>query len=221
MKKVDAKPISVVLVDDHLLFRQSLKSLMDAWNDIEVVAETGDSKECLRLISELKPTVAILDISMKGLGGLELAPRIREISPGTAILILTMYDSPDYVYRALKQGSRGYIIKSDPADQLENAIRAVARGEVYLSPRAATQFIDSVVLGKAEQQSCSRSFLTRREQEVCRLLVQGRTTEQIADDLYISPKTVRVHVANIMKKLSCSNRTELVLKLSKLEQSNF
>ena len=212
--------ITVVLVDDHLLFRQSLMSLMQAWHGIEVVGESGDSKECIRLIGDLRPDVAVLDISMKGLGGIELTSRIREISPKTAVLILTMYESPDYVYRALKQGSRGYIVKADPAEQLETAIRAVARGEIYLSPRAATQFIDSMVLGKSEREDLARPFLTRREQEVCALLIQGRGTEQIAEDLFISPKTVRVHIANIMKKFSCANRTELVLKLSKIEGSD-
>ena len=215
------RPITVLLVDDHVLFRQSLRSLMEAWDGIEVVGEAGGARECLRLVAELKPRVAVVDISMKGLGGLELAPRIKEASGSTAVLILTMYDSPDYVFKALKQGSRGYIIKSDPADQLECAIRAVVRGEVYLSPRAATRFVDSFVTGEAGTRGRPVSFMTRREEEICSLLVQGRTTEEIASDLFISPKTVRVHVANVMKKLSCSNRTELVLKLSRLEHFRF
>lgn len=211
------QPISIVIVDDHLLFRQSLTTMLANIPELEVIGATGDGRESLRLIDRLKPMVVILDISMPGLGGLDLAPRIREASPQTEVLMLSMHDNSNYVYRAFKAGCRGYVLKSDSADELHRAITVVARKETYLSPGIASEFIDHL-LARAETGDSPASLLTPREQEICGLVAQGRTTDQLAADLCISPKTVRVHVANVMKKLSCQSRTELALRLQEMDK---
>ncbi|MDH4321207.1 MAG: response regulator transcription factor [Desulfobulbaceae bacterium] len=210
------QPITIVIVDDHLLFRQSLSTMLANIPEFEVVGATGDGRESLRLIDRLKPTVVILDISMPGLGGLDLAPRIRETGLPTEILMLSMHDNSNYVYRAFKAGCRGYVLKSDSSEELQRAIIAVAKKETYLSPGIASDFIDHL-LARAEMGDSPASLLTPREQEICRLVAQGRTTDQLAADLCISPKTVRVHVANVMKKLSCQSRTELALRLQEMD----
>ena len=213
---VHQERISVLLIDDHLLFRESLCSILASVDSIEIVGATGDGRESLRMIDRLKPAVVILDISMPGLGGLDLAPRIRETSPQTEILMLSMHDNSNYVYRSFKAGCRGYALKSDSAKSLQRAIMAVVRKETYLSPGIASEFIDHL-LNRAEMGDSPASLLTPREQEICRLVAQGRTTDQLATDLCISPKTVRVHVANVMKKFSCQSRIELALRLQQLD----
>ena len=208
--------ITTLLIDDHLLFRESLCSILATSSNIEIIGATGDGRESLRLIGRLHPKIVILDISMPGLGGLDLAPRIREISPKTEILMLSMHDNSNYVYRAFKAGCRGYALKSDSAESLSRAITVVARGETYLSPGIASDFIDHL-LNRAEMGDSPASLLTPREQEICHLVAQGRTTDQLAADLCISPKTVRVHVANVMKKFSCQSRIELALRLQQMD----
>jgi len=208
--------ITTLLVDDHLLFRESLCSILTDADDIEIIGATGDGRESLRIIDRQHPQVVILDISMPGLGGLDLVPRIREVSPQTEILMLSMHDNSNYVYRAFKAGCRGYALKSDSADSLKRAIGVVARGKTYLSMGIASEFIDHL-LNRAEMGDSPSSLLTPREQEICRLVAQGRTTDQLAKDLCISPKTVRVHVANVMKKFSCQSRIELALRLQQMD----
>ncbi len=211
MDKPDNGKIRVVLVDDHLLFRQSLKVLLAGLPGIEVVGETGNGRNSLHLIEKLQPDVAVYDISMDGLGGLELAPLIPEISPLTEVLILSMHSDTDYVRRAFQVKCRGYVLKADSIEELERAIRLTASGQTYLSPAISTDFIDHLL--NVENNTSARVVLTPREKTVAGLVEQGRATNEIADELYISPKTVRVHVANIMKKLSCNSRADLLLYL--------
>ncbi len=211
MNKQGDETIRVILVDDHLLFRQSLKVMLSALSGIEVVGETGNGRKSLELIEALQPDVAVYDISMDGLGGLELAPLVPEISPATEILILTMHSNSDYVRRAFQVKCRGYVLKADSVEELERAIRLTARGLSYLSPAIASDFIEHLLT--TENKNLPRAVLTPREETVAVLVEQGRETNEIADELYISPKTVRVHVANIMKKFSCETRTDLMLYL--------
>ncbi|MDH3347754.1 MAG: response regulator transcription factor [Desulfobulbaceae bacterium] len=204
--------ISVILVDDHHLFRESLKMMISEWSDIKIVGEAGDGKRCMELFTELDDiTVAILDITMQGPEGLMLAEKIKKISHSTEILILTMHDDRDYIYQAFKNGSRGYILKSDSAVELQKAIRTVAGGKTYLSPDIATDFIDDLI---TRIDIKAKTFnLSSREQEVCGNLIQGDSTEKIAQQLEISPKTVRVHIANVMKKYHCKTRADLIVRL--------
>jgi len=210
------KTISVVIVDDHQLFRQSLKFMMSKWDNIEIVGETGDWKKSLQIIENSQPDVAILDISMPGLGGLELAPRIRKISPSTQIMILSMHGDSNHVYRAFRAGCRAFVLKSDSAEELEMAIRTVARRKTFLSPSTSSLFINKLISDGSETVDSLFGELTQREQEISRQLVQMRTTADIAKDLHISPKTVRVHLTNVMKKLSCISRDELLCRLKEM-----
>ena len=207
---------SVVIVDDHQLFRQSLKIMMSKWSGIEIVGETGDWQESLKMIETNRPNVAILDISMPGLGGLELAPRIRKISPSTQIMILSMHGDSNHVYRAFKMGCRGFVLKSDSAEELELAIRTVARRKAFLSPSTSSLFINKIIAQADEDNSSLFSELTQREKEIARQLLQHRATAELALDLHISPKTVRVHITNMMRKLSCSTRDELIFRLKEM-----
>lgn len=208
----DNQLISVILVDDHHLFRESLKMMISEWSDIKIVGEAGDGKRCLELFSELQDvTVAILDITMQGPEGLILAEKVKKLSPTTEILILTMHEDRDYIYQAFKNGCRGYILKSDSAVELQKAIRTVAAGKTYLSPDIATDFIDDLITRIDVKKKTFN--LSSREQEVCGNLIQGYSTEKIAQHLQISPKTVRVHIANVMKKFNCKTRSDLIVRL--------
>lgn len=207
---------SVVIVDDHQLFRQSLKIMMAKWSGIDIVGETGNWQESLQIIEMRRPNVAILDISMPGLGGLELAPRIRKISPDTQVMILSMHGDSNHVYRAFKVGCRGFVLKSDSAEELELAIRTVARRKTFLSPSTSSMFINKLITQVDEEEGSLFSELTQREQEISYQLFQHRATADIAQDLHISPKTVRVHITNMMKKLSCNSRNELVDRLKEM-----
>ena len=212
----DETPISIIIVDDHKLFRQSLKIMISRWPDIAIVGETGDWQESLRLIEKHHPAVVILDISMPGLGGLELAPRIRKICPACQILILSMHGDSNHVYRAFKTGCRGFVLKSDSAEELELAIRTVAQGKTFLTPSASSTIINRVLLTGGGQAPSIFFELTQREQEVARQLLQHRSTSEIANDLCISPKTVRVHLTNMMRKLGCASRDALVERLKEM-----
>lgn len=214
-----AKKITIVHVDDHLLFRESLKTLIAKWEGMEVVGETGDGRHSLQLIKKLRPGIAILDITMQGIGGLELTPRIKELVPETKILLLTMHEKSNLAHQAFAAGANGYALKSDSAEELERAVRIVARGESYICPKMTSTFINNFMTNDtAPAKSSSLSLFTSREQEVCRLLAQARSNAQIAADLCISEKTVRVHVANAMKKLSCRSRTELAIRLHEMDE---
>ncbi len=216
--KYDAsnKHITVFIVDDHQLFRQGLKLMLSNEPNMEVIGECGDGRKAIQMIQKLKPDVTILDISMPGLGGLELVPRIKKTTPETEILMVSMYDNPNYVYQAFKAGCKGYVLKSDSSDELKRAIRIAARGESYISPGISSEFIKHM-LNRAGTIEGSSSLLTSREQEICRLVLKGYGTQELAEVLFISPKTVRVHLANIMKKLSCKSRTELIIKLQEMQ----
>ena len=210
------KTTSVVIVDDHQLFRQSLKIMMSKWAGIDIVGETGDWQESLKLIEANRPNVAILDISMPGLGGLELAPRIHKISPTTQVMILSMHGDSNHVYRAFKVGCRGFVLKSDSAEELELAVRSVARRKTFLSPSTSSAFINKLITQVVEDEGSLFSELTQREQEISRQLLQHRATGDIARDLHISAKTVRVHITNMMKKLSCNSRNQLIDRLKEM-----
>lgn len=210
------QPISVVIIDDHQLFRQSLNVMISKWDGITIVGETGNWQEALLLIEKKLPTVVILDISMPGMGGLELAPRIKKCAPNSQIMILSMYGDSNHVYRAFKIGCRGFVLKSDSAEELEMAIRNVARCKTVLSPTASSVFINKLISQNEEGEQSLFAELTTREQEIARQMTQRRSSSEIGKNLCISPKTVRVHTTNIMRKLSCHNREELLFRLKEL-----
>lgn len=206
--------IKIMLIDDHVLFRQGLKAMLVDTEGIEVIGEIGDGRGGLKLAEQLRPDVVLLDISMEGIGGLELAPRFRALLPETEIVILTMHNNQDYIYRALKAGCRGYMLKSDSEADLQAAIKSASEGRTFISPAVSHGFIDHLISRTKDDSS----LLTAREREVADQILQGLSTDQIAASLFISAKTVRVHIANIKKKLSCSSRTGLLLRLQEIEK---
>jgi len=207
--------ISVLAVDDHHLFREGLRSLFNNWEDIELTGSTGDAGEALDMTRRLYPQVVVLDIMMPGTDGITLAEKILKIDSGTNILVLTMHNNQEFVFRALKIGCKGYILKEESPAILREGIITVAQGKRYLCPKIVNIFVDYVMSDNSPKES-SLSLLTSREYQVGTLLIQGRSTEEIGIALSISPKTVRVHVGNLMKKFSCSSRAELTLKLLEL-----
>jgi two-component system response regulator NreC len=204
-------PIHILIVDDHAVLRAGLRMLLEAEPDMEVVGEAGDGAEALRRILELVPDVVLLDVTMPGVDGLEVLRRIRNDSPHTRVLMLTMHDDEGYLREALAAGSSGYVLKRAADIELLSAIRAVHRGGTYLHAAHTKVLFE----GRAGQQRIHattepESRLSLREEEVLRLVALGYTNQQAADLLYLSVKTVETYRARLMAKLGLRNRAELV-----------
>lgn len=199
----EGKPIRVMLVDDHLMVRDGLKLFLSTYDDIEVVAEAGDGEEALALCPQVMPDVVLMDLLMPKMDGATATARIRQAYPQVQVLALTSHAEEKLVQDALQAGAIGYLLKSVHANRLSEAIRSAYIGRSTIDAEAAQ------VLIRAVQQSPSLGTdLTRREREVLRLLVDGRTNREIAAELVISESTARLHVSNILRKLGASNRTE-------------
>ncbi len=205
--------ITTVLVDDHTLLRQGIVSMLAKFKDVEVVGQAGNSIEGLRVIAQQQPNVAILDITMQGMSGIEMIPSVRRVATKTAVVMYSMHDNADFIQQSMQAGSRGYVLKLDPPSELEAAIRTVHAGQTYLSPTVSTKIIDTMITGKQAETGKPSSTLTPREQEIASLIGQGFDTAKVATILFISPKTVRVHRANIMKKMNCQTTSELIVRL--------
>jgi DNA-binding NarL/FixJ family response regulator len=198
-----------LLVDDHVLVRAGLRNLLETIDGVKVIAEAGDGTEALRLASEHRPDLVIMDIAMPQLGGLDAAARIRQELPDSRVLILSMHASDEYVRRALRAGASCYLLKDAAAVELELAVRAVMRGETYLSPRVSTQVVDQFVRGPSASQGPVDS-LTPRQREILQLIASGRSTKQIAHHLGLSVKTVETHRAQLMERLGLRDVASLV-----------
>jgi len=199
--------IEVLLADDHTLVRQGLKILLEREPGIEVVAEAGDGHQALELIEENRPQVAVLDISMPQMNGLEAARRIAKSVPQTKVVLLSMYKSQEYIREAVRAGVWGYILKENAAGELVEAIHKVARGEYHFAPPILEAIVESARSGPS---SSKLTLLTPREREVLQLIAEGHTNEEIAKLIYRSPETVRSHRASLMKKLKLHSVAELV-----------
>jgi DNA-binding NarL/FixJ family response regulator len=201
--------IRVLLADDHTLVRAGLRSLLQGLSGVEVVGEAGDGHEAVRLAETLHPEVVLLDIGMPGLNGLEAARRLGTASPSTRVLILSMHNAEEYVLRALRSGCAGYLLKGSAVSELEIAVRAVARGDIYLSPAVSKQVVDDYVVrtrGGAEPLDA----LTSRQREILQLVAEGHTSKTIAHRLGLSFKTVEAHRAQIMERLDIHDLAGLV-----------
>ena len=199
--------IRVVLADDHETVRQGLKLLINGQVDMEVVGEAGDGRQAIVRVAELRPTVAVVDVSMPEMNGLAATREIRRQSPQTAIVALTRYDDESYVQEFMAAGALGYVLKQSAARELIDAVRAVARGTRYLDPALGKR------LGLAvppRPHDPPRSRITDRESEVLRLIALGHSNKEIAGALAISVKTVEVHKANAMRKLGLAGRIDIV-----------
>jgi DNA-binding NarL/FixJ family response regulator len=197
--------IRLLLADDHNLVRQSLRALLER-EGFQVLADAADGREAVRLAEQLKPDVAILDVAMPVLNGLEGAQQIQKVSPRTKVILLTMHPEEQYVAAAMRAGVKGFLLKNQAAQDLVRAIEEVARGGVYLSPRVS-QVIVEASLGRRE---IDADPLTPREREILQLIAEGSATKQVAAQLGISVKTAESHRARIMKKLDVHEVAGLV-----------
>lgn len=203
-------PIRVLVADDHAIVREGIRSVLEQGTGFEVVAEASDGEEALRVLRELDVDVLVLDISMPGLSGLDVASQVRQVAPATRVLILSVYDHREYVLQAVRSGANGYLLKDSAPGELRAAIRAVHGGEAFFSPVIARQLGDAVRAEEAHREEEDRlGRLTARERDVLLLVVRGRTNKEAAAALGISHRTVESHRENLMKKLGIRTVAEL------------
>ncbi len=203
-----ARRIRILLADDHTVLRAGLRALLSAQGDLEVVAEASDGAEAIRLTQALHPDVVVMDIGMPGVSGIDATARIKHDVPAVKVLILSMHDDRGYLHQVLRAGASGYVLKKAADTELLAAIRAAARGEVFLDPALAKALVDEVV--KPKRAGSEIPALSDREREVLRLIAHGHTNQQVADRLCISVKSVETYKARLMEKLGLKGRAELV-----------
>jgi DNA-binding NarL/FixJ family response regulator len=199
----------VLIADDHPLFRQGIRSLIEKDSDIEVVGEAGDGFELLEMIKRVPADLVIMDIAMPRIQGLDATHEVKKISPETSVLILTMHNSKQYLYHAMSVGADGYLLKEDAHDDLVTAIRTIQKGKFYISPLVADQVTDLLVQ-KSRGADLDQDPLSPREREVLKLVAEGRSSKEIAQLLFISTMTVQNHRANIKRKLNLRRNTDLI-----------
>jgi DNA-binding NarL/FixJ family response regulator len=201
--------ISILLVDDHALFRQGLQLLLETQPDFHVVGLAGDGSEALIAARQLKPDIIVLDMLMPGMNGLETLRHMQQVVPQSRVIILSMSDEEGFLHSALHEGARGYILKDTSAEDLLLAVRSVLAGKTYLSPSLLERVIQSYLRNPLHIESGS-SVLTNREQQVLQLSAGGLSGPEIARELSISPRTVETHRANLMHKLGLHSQAELI-----------
>ncbi len=201
--------IKVLIVDDHTLFRQGLQKLLEAYEEIQVVAEASNGKEAIAMVDEVFPDVVLMDIKMPGMDGIECIGRIKEKHPGLNIIVLSMYDDAEYVLRAVNAGASGYMEKNISADRLVDTIKQVRDGNkplVHLAVHSEVlQGVIPVITDRGKYKG-----LTEQERRVLRLVAKGKSNKQIAKELFISEQTVKGHIHNILRKLDATDRTQAV-----------
>ena len=203
--------IRVLLADDHAMFRQGLKSLLESEPDIRVIGEAHSGRDAVRYAADTKPDVIVMDIQMPELDGVKATQSILEINPTANVIILTMYRQDSYVFEAVKAGARGYLLKDVDATVLIDAIRRVTEGETLLDPEMAQSVLEDFRVKKESLPDEKRGDLTEREAAILRLLAQGSSNQEIALKLNISEKTVRNRLSEIFAKLQLNNRTQAAL----------
>jgi len=201
--------LRVLLADDHALVRAGMRALLGELPGIEVVAETGDGREALRLVREHKPDIALLDISMPGLNGLEVVARIAQEHPTTRVIMVSMHGDDESVRRALVAGAAGYLLKNSDRHELELALRAVARGDTWLSPSLTKRVVAAYTQG-APSAAGPFAVLTPRQREVLQLVAEGHSNKEIAGRLNVALKTVEAHRTELMERLGIHGVASLV-----------
>jgi DNA-binding NarL/FixJ family response regulator len=206
------KKIKILIADDHAFVREGTRRILEQEPDLEVVAEAGDGEEAVRLASDLKPDVAIIDVAMPKLDGIEATRQIKALCPAVAVLVLSAYDDDQFVFGLLEAGAAGYLLKSVRGHEIVDAIRAVDAGESVLHPSVARKVLNRFAsVSSRAQRKKPLELLTDREMEVMRLVTKGLSNKDIADGLCLSVRTVQGHLANIFNKLRVSSRTEAVV----------
>jgi two-component system, NarL family, response regulator NreC len=203
---MDNGQIKVFLVDDHVMVREGLAAVVGRDNGFAIVGQCGEGLQAVRQVIDLKPDVVVLDISLPGLNGLDICRELTKKARGTAVLILTMHDDEQFVARALQNGAAGYLLKEAASEQLTEAIRTVARGEVYLGPGIPRSILQQIGRRNADPYD----NLTTRERQVLQLIAEGKTNREISEQLGVAVKTVDTHRSRLMRKLDIHDQTALV-----------
>lgn len=210
---------SIVIIDDHPLFREGLKSIIARARQFDVVGEAGDARKGLEDVKKYNPDLVIVDISLPDKSGIELARAIRSRFPGTRIIIVSMHSKIDYIVEAFQAGATGYIVKESASDRLILGLETVLNGEYFLDSSISHAVVEKLLkepLKDTRVEDADYGSLTPREQEVMRLLAEGFAVKEIAEKLYISPKTVENHRSNLMRKLGLRNAIELARYAARL-----
>jgi len=207
----------VLIADDHTILRDGIRSLVTRKKNMTVVGEATTGQEAIEKYAEFKPDLLILDISMPDKSGMEAAKEILMSSPEANIIILSMYDDEDYINRCLELGVKGYVVKNESGSELELAIQSVMEGKNYFSNQVQKVIFRKYSQDVSRSKQREEARLTKREIEIIKLIADGLTSQQIADKLFISPRTVETHRANLLKKMEVKNAIELVKKAEKLK----
>jgi len=214
-----AQKKTILIIDDHPLFREGLKAIIGRNNRFEVVGEAGNGREGLQIAIKLKPDLALVDMSMPDQSGIQLTRELKNALPKTRIMIITMHSQVDYIVKAFQAGAKGYVVKESASDRLLQGIDTVLKGEYFMDSAVSHKVIEKLMQfpeKEAKITDATYETLTSREQEIMVLLAQGLSTKQIAEKLFISPKTVENHRSNILRKLNIHSTLELVRYAARL-----
>lgn len=202
--------ITLILADDHNLVRQGVRALLEAESDFSVIGEASDGADAVSMVESIHPDVLVIDTAMPGLNGLEATKQVKQRSPETKVLILSMYANEGYVLQALRNGADGYVLKDESASILVQAIHDIVEGHRYLSPPISERAIDAYVQKAESATQQDFGMLTAREREILQLAAEGNSNGDIATRLSISPRTAETHRTNLMRKLGLKNQTDLI-----------
>ena len=203
----------ILIADDHAMLREGMRNLLEEEKDFQMVGEAADGEEAVRLTSKLKPDIVIMDIVMPRLNGVEATKQIKQVSPATAVLILTAYADIRYIIGLLEAGACGYLLKNSPGQDVVKAIREVRSGESVLDPEVTRKLVQRLAsLSKTQDERGTTGQLTAREMEILKLASRGLSNKEMSEKLFISLRTVKAHMTNIFNKLGCSSRTDAIIK---------
>jgi len=203
--------IKVLIVDDHRVVRQGLRTFLELHEDIDVVGEADDGLAAVEKVSQLKPDVVLMDLVMPQLDGISATRQVKALGTGAKVIALTSFTEDDKVFPAIQAGAASYLLKDVSPDDLVEAIRAVHRGEARLHPDIARKLMEQVAQQSSPRRDTPAEEITERERDVIRLVAQGRSNHEIAQELFISEKTVKTHISNILNKLNLEDRTQLAI----------